>query len=222
MLENNRTAAATSESVVFASALATGSYSGAAGNSEKNFGSVMRNGSFLAFLITLRGLLTYLIVAILIIDEINNSRMQAFRYKQNRLQQLRGFCAVVETGSVSKAAIRLNLTQPTVSLQVQSLERDLRAILLERRGPKIEVTFEGELLYELARPLVEGLTALDQNFEDRRNNVEQGRLEIPAGESTIHDDLPRAAQGGSAEHATISLSVDIVASRQDVQRPRDR
>src|SRR2546426_3072109 len=120
MLENNRTAAATSESVVFASALATGSYSGAAGNSEKNFGSVLRNGSFLAFLITLRGLLTYLIVAILIIDEINNSRMQAFRYKQNRLQQLRGFCAVVETGSVSKAAIRLNLTQPTVSLRSDS------------------------------------------------------------------------------------------------------
>jgi len=72
MLENNRTAAAISESFVFAIALATGSYSGAAGSSEKNFGSVLRNGSFLASLITLRGLLTYLIVAILIIDEITD------------------------------------------------------------------------------------------------------------------------------------------------------
>ena len=120
--------------------------------------------------------------------------MRTFRYKQNRLQQLRGFCAVVEAGSVSKAASRLNLTQPTISLQVQSLERDLRAVLFERRGPKIEVTFDGELLYKLARPLVEQLTALDQNFEDRRNNVEQGRLTIAAGESTIQYVLPRAVQ----------------------------
>src|SRR5678815_4962918 len=71
-----------------------------------------------------------------------------FRYKQNRLQQLRGFCAVVETRSVSKAASRIHLTQPTVSLQVQSLERDLGATLFERRGPRIELTFEGALLYD--------------------------------------------------------------------------
>src|SRR5262245_679344 len=116
--------------------------------------------------------------------------MRIFRYKQNRLQQLKGFCAVVETGSVSKAAGRLRLTQPTVSLQVQSLERDLRATRFERHGPKIELTFEGELLYDLARPLVEGLTALDLEFESRRNNVEQGKLAIAAGESTIHYVLP--------------------------------
>src|SRR5690242_3352142 len=120
--------------------------------------------------------------------------MSTFRYKQNRLQQLKGFCAVVETRSDSKAAARLNLTQPTVSLQVQSPERDLRASLFERRGPKIEVTFEGELLYDLDRPLVEGLTGLDADFEARRNNVEQGKLAIAAGESTIHYVLPRPVQ----------------------------
>src|SRR6516164_11679274 len=91
-----------------------------------------------------------------------------FRYKQNRLQQLRGFCAVVESNSVSKAAARLNLTQPTVSLQVQALERELRATLFERRGPRIEVTSEGELLYGLARPLVEAMSGLDGDFEARR------------------------------------------------------
>ena len=148
--------------------------------------------------------------------------MQTFRYKQNRLQQLKGFCAVVETGSVSKAANRLRLTQPTVSLQVQSLERDLRTILFERRGPKIELTFDGELLYELARPLVEGLTALDQNFEDRRNNVEQGRLAIAAGESTIHYVLPRAVQRFSSEHPGIALALNNVTGQQGLQQLRDR
>src|SRR2546422_8720011 len=140
--------------------------------------------------------------------------MRTFRYKQNRLQQLKGFCAVVEARSVSKAAGRLNLTQPTVSLQVQSLERDLRATLFERRGPKIEITFEGELLYELARPLVEGLTSLDENFESRRNNVEQGRLAIAAGESTIHYELPRAVRQFSAEHPGTVLTLTIVTGQK--------
>src|SRR5688572_25968585 len=148
--------------------------------------------------------------------------MKTFRYKQNRLQQLKGFCAVVETRSVSRAASRLNLTQPTVSLQVQSLERDLRTTLFERRGPKIEVTFDGELLYELARPLVEGLTALDRNFEDRRNNVDQGRLAIAAGESTIHYVLPKAVQKFSAEHPGISLALNNVTGQQGLKQLRDR
>jgi DNA-binding transcriptional LysR family regulator len=166
--------------------------------------------------------LTYLIIAIAIIAEINNGFMRTFRYKQNRLQQLKGFCAVVEARSISNAANRLNLTQPTVSLQVQSLERDLRATLFERHGPRIEVTPEGELLYELARPLVEGLTALDQNFEGRRSNVEQGRLTIAAGESTIHYVLPRAVQRFSEQRPGISLALNNVTGQQGLQQLRDR
>src|SRR5437660_4042698 len=148
--------------------------------------------------------------------------MRVFRYKQNRLQQLKGFCAVVETRSVSRAADRLRLSQPTVSLQIQSLERDLRASLFERRGPKIEITFEGQLLYELARPLVEGLTGLDENFESGRNNVEQGKLAIAAGESTIHYVLPRAVKQFSAEHPGIVLTLNNVTGQQGLQQLRDR
>src|SRR5438552_3395926 len=148
--------------------------------------------------------------------------MRSFRYKQNGLQQLKGFCAVAETRSVARAAERLNVTQPTVSLQVQSLERDFRTMLLERRGPKIALTFEGELLYELARPLIDGFTALDENFEARRNNVEQGKLAIAAGESTIHYVLPRAVQQFSSEHPGIALALNNVTGQQGLQQLRDR
>src|SRR5262245_16798618 len=148
--------------------------------------------------------------------------MRAFRYKQNRLQQLKGFCAVVETRSISNAAARLSLTQPTVSLQVQSLERDLRVTLFERRGPKIDLTYEGQLLYELARPLVEGMTALYEHFEARRHNVEQGKLAIAAGESTIQYVLPRAVQKFSADHPGIALTLNNVTGQQGLQQLRER
>jgi DNA-binding transcriptional LysR family regulator len=124
--------------------------------------------------------------------------------------------------SVSKAASRLSLTQPTVSLQVQSLERDLGASLFERRGPKIELTFDGELLYELARPLVEGLATLDQEFDARRNNLEHGKLAIAAGESTIHYVLPSAVQQFASKHPGIALTLNNVTGKQGLQQLRDR
>jgi LysR family transcriptional regulator, cys regulon transcriptional activator len=148
--------------------------------------------------------------------------MRTFRYKQNRLQQLRGFCAVVESRTISKAAGRLSLTQPTVSLQVQSLERDLGATLFERRGPRIELTFEGQLLYELARPLVDGLATLDQEFDARRNNLERGKLSIAAGESTIHYVLPRAVQQFSSRHPGIALTLNNVTGKQGLEQLRER
>jgi len=152
----------------------------------------------------------------------NRSSPLTFRYKQNRLHQLKGFCAVVETRSVSKAASRLSLTQPTVSLQVQSLERELRTTLFERHGPRLELTFEGELLYELARPLVEGFTALDKDFEARRNNVERGQLSIAAGESTIQYVLPRTVQQFASEHPGIALTLNNVTGQQGLQQLRQR
>jgi DNA-binding transcriptional LysR family regulator len=147
---------------------------------------------------------------------------QIFRYKQNRFQQLRGFCTVVELRSVSKAAARLHLAQPTISLQVKALEHELNTTLFERRGPKIALTPEGEQLYELAHPLVEGLTGLDANFEARRNKVERGRLSIAAGESTIQYVLPTTVQKFAVAHPGISLALNNVTGVDGLQQLRER
>jgi DNA-binding transcriptional LysR family regulator len=151
--------------------------------------------------------------------EVNSA---IFRYKQNRFQQLRGFCAVVEMRSFSKAAVRLHLAQPTISLQVKALENELNTTLFERRGPKIALTPEGEQLYELAHRLVEGLTGLDANFEARRNKVERGRLSIAAGESTIQYVLPTTVQKFASAHPGILLALNNVTGVDGLQQLRDR
>lgn len=144
------------------------------------------------------------------------------RYKQNRLQQLRGFCKVIETGGVSKAADELRLTQPTVSLQVQALERELDVRLFERRGPKIEATFEGRMLYELARPLVSSFDTLKEDFRARRDNIETGRVEIAAGESTIQYVLPPTVDEFVRAHPGVSLSLNNVTGREGLEMLRQR
>ena len=116
------------------------------------------------------------------------------RYKQNRLQQLRGFYHAARTKSISKAAARMGLSQPSVSLQIKALEEELGTQLFERRGPRIELTHDGQRLLELARPLVEGIDGLEVSFASLRESADSGTVTIAAGGSTIQYLLPPFVQ----------------------------
>src|SRR3990172_6215514 len=131
-------------------------------------------------------------------------------YKQNRLQQLRGFCHAAQTLSISKAAERLFLSQPSVSLQIQALEREFKTTLFERRGPKISLTPDGKTLYELASPLVAQIDTLDETFAARRGDVERGQLDIAAGESTTLYLLPRFVKQFAEAHPQVELKLHNV------------
>lgn len=116
--------------------------------------------------------------------------MQRYYYKQNRLKQLRAFCYAAQAHSMSRAAEQMFLSQPSISLLVQSLEKDLGSRLFERHGPKIQLTTEGRTLLDLALPLVEGLETLPETFHERCGNQVAGSLDIAAGESTTLYLLP--------------------------------
>lgn len=141
-------------------------------------------------------------------------------YKQNRLQQLRGFVFATQAGSISKAAERMFLSQPSVSLQIQALERELKVSLFERRGPKITLTPDGKTLYELAAPLVDALDQLHETFAERRGGVETGRLDIAAGESTILYLLPPFVQEFAQVYPGIELKLHNVTGRDGLRMLR--
>jgi DNA-binding transcriptional LysR family regulator len=138
---------------------------------------------------------------------------QQLHYKQNRLKQLRAFCHAARTGSVSAAADFVSLSQPTVSLQIQALERELSTVLFERRGPKIRLTPEGELLYSLAQPLVEGMDKLHETFSAQCGRVDQGSLDIAAGESTILYLLPEPIRRFATQYPNVELRLHNVTGR---------
>lgn len=115
----------------------------------------------------------------------------AYRYKQNRCQQLRGFCYAASMGSISKAAKRIGLSQPAVSQQIRSLENEMSVSLFVRHGAVIHLTPDGELLLKMVKPLVEKLEHLDKEFRHQRSAVEEGYVEVAAGGSTILYVLPK-------------------------------
>lgn len=142
------------------------------------------------------------------------------RYKQNRFQQLRGFCYAAASGSISKAARRMSLSQPAVSQQIISLESELQATLFVRRGARMELTHEGELLYELAIPLIEQMEHLDDQFRSRRSEVDEGHIEVAAGTSTILYFLPRHVEAFHKAYPKIEVRLHNVTGLEGLEQLR--
>ena len=128
----------------------------------------------------------------------------------NQHRQLRAFCHAAQTGNISKAAQRLKLSQPTVSLQIQALEKDLDTLLFERCGPKIRLTPAGELLLELAQPLVDGFSRLSDTFAAQLGEVHAGPLDIAAGEATLLYILPDVIKSFSDQFSQVDVRLHNV------------
>ena len=99
------------------------------------------------------------------------------------LRTLRYFLAVCEAGSMSRAAERLHVTQPTLSRQIADLERELGCTLFVRHSRSVEPTEEG--LHLMARALdIVSLADLTEGEYRNRGKVIAGDIRIACGESS--------------------------------------
>ena len=92
---------------------------------------------------------------------------------------------------MSRAAEHLSSSQPSVSQQVSSLERELAVTLFERSGARISITPLGRRLLRLALPVVIAMDRLPDTFADRYRESHTGELLVAAGQSTAAFVLPR-------------------------------
>src|SRR5439155_18390169 len=67
------------------------------------------------------------------------------------LRRLRTFVAVAELGTVSRAALRLRITQPALSRQIGDLEREFGVKLFDRVGRRLMLTSVGEQVLDDCR-----------------------------------------------------------------------
>jgi DNA-binding transcriptional LysR family regulator len=133
-----------------------------------------------------------------------------FAYKADKLKPLRAFCQTARLGSVSRAAEALYVSQPAITLQLQALERELGVKLFERVGRRLTPSREGQVLYELAKPLVEGLDGLDAVFRDKVSGLDAGDLEVAAGSSTILYLLPGIVEAFRERRPDVRLTLHNV------------
>ena len=93
------------------------------------------------------------------------------------IKQLEAFVCVAESGSFSKAARELFLTQPTVSAHIASLEKELEARLFVRNTKEVKLSEDGNRLYKHAKHMVRLEAEILKEFKrEPEQNTHQIRI----------------------------------------------
>src|SRR5262245_8366400 len=113
------------------------------------------------------------------------------------LRRLRTFVTIAEQGSVSKAALRLHISQPGLSRQIQELQQELGLRLFDRIGRRLVLTAEGEQLLGSCRGLLSQASSLGELAQLLKCG-DTGTLKVAASpmqiETVLSTFLPRYAQ----------------------------
>jgi molybdate transport repressor ModE-like protein len=129
------------------------------------------------------------------------------------------FRAVAHQHSFSRAARELALSQPSVSNQVASLEREVGVRLLERKPGGLRLTREGEILLEHADAIAERF----QLAEDQLTVAAQGeraRLRIGAFPTALASLVPAAIARVRLQHPDTRVTADEASDDELLARVR--
>ena len=122
------------------------------------------------------------------------------------LRQLEYFTAIAEEGSITRAAERLFVSQPSLSQQIGALEQELGGLLLERLPRGVRLTAAGQRLLPEAR------AALRHAGRARRSvrialGLEAGQVEVAAATSAAAGILPTVLRDWQVRYPSIEISL---------------
>lgn len=134
--------------------------------------------------------------------------------KNVTFRQLRVFAEVARQLSFVRAAERLHLTPPAVTMQVKELELHVGLPLFERRGRQISLTSAGEYFLLYARRLIGTLKEADDAMA-RFKGLQTGTLSIGLV-STAKYFIPHLLVQFRDEHPGIDFQLQVTANREQL------
>lgn len=138
------------------------------------------------------------------------------------LMQLEMFVAVVEEGSVHKAARRVCRTQPAVSLAIRKLEEGIGAALFDRSQRQgYSLTQAGEALFGYATRILSLRTEAGVVIDDLKN-ARSGRLRVGASESVSFYLFPRLAAAFHAQYPNVQIEMRCDSSVRLLKELKER
>ena len=122
-------------------------------------------------------------------------------------RQLQIFEAVAQTQSYTRAAERLHMTQPAVSMQMKQLEETVGLDLFERQGKKIVISRAGEKLRKHANKIINRFDVLQSSIAKLRKGQHE-QIKISAATTANHFVTHMMAEF-SRLHKEINITLDI-------------
>lgn len=136
------------------------------------------------------------------------------------LRQIECFQAVAELGSFSRAAERMNTTQPALSQAIRDLETGLGARLFDRTTRRVDLTEAGEAFAASAFVVLTELDRAVSNVQDL-GQLRRGRLRIAAPPLLAAAVLPAVIRETAAHHPDLSLRVEDLGTDAIVGQVRN-
>jgi DNA-binding transcriptional LysR family regulator len=137
------------------------------------------------------------------------------------IAELEALKAVAETGSFTRAADRLGMSQPGLSRQIQRLERELGTRLLERRGTGATLTDAGRESMQFAIRTISDFDALVSRFGPDPSAL-SGVIRIAASSTPAEYLVPALIAEFTTEHTSIAVEVLVADSAQVARTLGDR
>ncbi|SIN71003.1 DNA-binding transcriptional regulator, LysR family [Sulfurivirga caldicuralii] len=123
------------------------------------------------------------------------------------LRQLQVFVAIAREGSFSKAAERLHLTQPTVSMQVKKLSEAVGEPLFEQIGRKVYLTEVGRIMLEAAESILDQLALAEERVNELRG-VAGGTVRLSVV-STAQYFVPEVIHAFLEEYPDVNVVMEV-------------
>ncbi|HYG12573.1 MAG TPA: LysR family transcriptional regulator, partial [Methylophilaceae bacterium] len=126
----------------------------------------------------------------------------------DRLAAMETYISVVEAGSFSGAARRLNLGQPAVSKSIAQLEEHLGTRLLLRSTRGLTPTDVGQRFYEHAKHVVDEANEAEQAVRDSSSSL-SGRLRVSAAVTFARLHIVPALKGFLDQHPQLEIDITL-------------
>ncbi len=136
------------------------------------------------------------------------------------LRQLQSFVVVAEELNVGRAAVRLHLTQPTLSRQIAALEGDLGVELFARVKKRFVLTAAGAAFLDDARDLLRRADDAVRTAQ-RTQRGEVGTLRLRFVQSATFDALPRLLGAFRTAYPEVVLDLETMTTIRQTEALRD-
>jgi len=133
------------------------------------------------------------------------------------LRQIEAFKAVIENGTVSRAAVLLNISQPAMSKLIAHLEFDTALKLFDRLKGRLAPTEQGMRLYSEIERIFSGVRQVE-NAVDAIRREEQGRLAVGVMAALAGSFIQRAAASFLKDRRNVFCSIEALSSPLTVDR----
>lgn len=133
------------------------------------------------------------------------------------LTQLQYVVEIAETGHFGRAAQNCNVTQPTLSMQVQKLEEALGVLLFERSQKPIRPTATGQTIVALAKEILDRARQIELAGAQLQNRV-QGEFSLGVIPTLAPYLLPRFLQPLSERYPDLVLTIEEIPTATILER----